>query len=95
MIAATKNDTLCQPYECCRERGSGLWAASSPPPPPHPPHLTLLPKLEFRRMAKDQNFDRGIISKRNPELCPCVTPGGKYIVTHLWCELTGKAWYSM
>ena len=48
--------------------------------------------LAFDRMAnKDQSFNYGVFCKKNPELAPCVTPGAKFIVSQLWCELNGKA----
>lgn len=35
----------------------------------------------IRPVVQDQNFDRATFSKRDAQLCPCLLPAGKYIIT--------------
>lgn len=42
-------------------------------------------------LAKDQNFHRTTWTKRDPSLCPCLLPGGKYVVSARWSLLQPQA----
>ena len=45
-----------------------------------------------KNRPKDQNFHRATWTKSDPTLCPCLLPGGKYVVTKRWTCLEPQDW---
>ena len=44
----------------------------------------------YMMKTEDQMFERGNYIKKKPQICPCLLPGSKYVVTKTWKVLSGK-----